>query len=82
MSPLNFWNLKNVSKNIKDKILMDGDFVDMPKFGNSLNKMLDAYPDGVPETLIKKALHLTQKELDDIYNCAIIKLRHGFKVDQ
>lgn len=83
-SLLKYWSLKSVNKNItvKEKILQDQDFIDMPKYGNSMKKLLDAYPDGVPEALIKKALHLSQKDLEELYNCAIIKLRHGFKVDQ
>lgn len=60
---------------IKQKIETDPDFINYPKFGNSLRKALDANPDGLPDETIQKMLLMTQEEIDKEFESAIIKLR-------
>lgn len=57
------------------RIDTDEDFVLSPKHGNSLRKLMDEYPDGVPDSLICKALDLSTSELQVTYERAIVKLR-------
>lgn len=60
------------------KIARDHDFINAPKYDNSLKKFLDQNPDGAEDDeVICKALCITQKELEDMYQCAILKLREG-----
>lgn len=64
-----------LEKTTKDKIKEDSDFIDSPKFNNSLAELLHKYPDGAPDGLICKVLHLDTKQLDRLYKSAILKLR-------
>lgn len=60
---------------IKEKINNDPDFINYPKFGNSLKKALEANPNGLPDETIQKMLLMTQEEIDNTYESAIIKLK-------
>ncbi len=60
-----------------NKISRDSDFINSPKHENSLKLFLEQYPDGAPDAAICKALCITQKELDELYANAILKLREG-----
>lgn len=57
------------------RIWSDPDYIDAPKYGNSLHKMLKDYPRGVPNRVACKALQITPEELQSIYESAIVKLR-------
>lgn len=59
------------------KISRDFDYIHAPKHSNSLREFLDYYPDGAPDSVICKALCITQQELEDLYKSAILKLREG-----
>lgn len=59
------------------KITRDKDFINSPKHENSLRKFLDQYPSGADDDQICKALCMTKKELEETYQCAILKLREG-----
>ena len=69
-----------MKKNRDPRIETDSDFIVAPKHGNSLNKLLENNPDGVPDSVICKALQLSQEEIDKIYETAIMKLR-GVMID-
>jgi hypothetical protein len=60
---------------IKEKIENDPDFINYPKFGNSLKKAMDANPNGLSDETIQKMLLMTQEEIDTTYESAIMKLR-------
>jgi hypothetical protein len=78
-----FWSLKNVVK--KDQIFRierDLDYINSPKYDNSLTKLLSCHPNGVSDHVICKVLCITQRELDNIYESAIMKLREGMGVDE
>lgn len=59
------------------KLTRDKDFINSPKHENSLRKFLDQNPDGSTDSVICKALCMSQKELEETYQCAILKLREG-----
>ena len=66
-------------KMLKNKIMEDEDFVYCPRLGNSLKKMIEKHPDGIDDERIQKALLLSAKELEEIYESAIKKLRDAFQ---
>jgi len=59
----------------KHKIMQDDDFIDHPKFKNSLKKLIEKYPDGVPNDTIAKVLDMTEEEVESTYQSAIEKLK-------
>lgn len=65
---------------IKKKIDNDEDFIYCPRLGNSLKKLLEKNPDGVPDSRITKVLLISQKTLNNIYESAIKKLRSSIKL--
>jgi len=64
------------------RISIDPDYIHSPKHENSLRILLDQNPEGVNDAMICKVLCLTQKELDDIYESAILKLKEGMDRDE
>lgn len=64
----------------KHKILNDEDFIDYPKFKNSLSKLIEKYPDGVDTETIAKVLNMTEKEVEETYMSAIQKLKDNLGV--
>lgn len=63
------------------RIDTDPDFVDSPKHNNSLKRLVSEYPNGVPDHIIRRALRLTQEEVDAVYSRAILKLRESLRDD-
>lgn len=59
----------------KLKLMEDEDFIDYPKFKNSLKKLIDKYPDGVENETIAKVLNMTEEEVEETYQSAIKKLQ-------
>jgi hypothetical protein len=64
----------------KHKILNDEDFIDYPKFKNSLSKLIEKYPDGVETETIAKVLNMTEEEVEETYMSAIQKLKDNLGV--
>ena len=64
------------------KISEDEDFIDCPKMKNSVNKLIEKYPDGVDDEYIAKVLNLDSTEqVEEIYQSAIQKYRKALKVN-
>lgn len=70
-----------IKDDIKKKILEDRDFINVKRYDFSLKKLLESYPDGVPEELICRALDMTSKEVHDTYLRCVVKLKNAMKVD-
>jgi len=66
-------------KTLRKKIQEDPDFIYCPRLGNSLKKLVDNNPDGIDDERIEKVLLLSAKEVEDIYNSALEKLRRSLK---
>lgn len=64
----------------KHKIQNDEDFIDYPKFKNSLSKLIEKYPDGVDTETIAKVLNMTEEEVEETYQNAILKLKNNLGV--
>lgn len=57
------------------KIENDSDFVMSKKHENSLLRLLQEYPEGVPDKLICKVLQISPEEFQKHYECAIIYMK-------
>jgi hypothetical protein len=68
-----YWSLKYVARD--ERIDTDDDFVVAPKYGNSLKELIKHYPNGVPQSVICRALGITNEQYEKIYSSAILKLR-------
>ena len=67
------------------KLNKDEDWIDYPKYKNSIKKLLrnKKYMNGVPDnSVIAKALMMTEKEVEETYQSAIAKLRHQLVQDE
>jgi hypothetical protein len=55
-----------VSKNneVKVKIATEEDFINYPKFSNSIKKLMAKYQDGVEDEVIAKALMIPKEEVE------------------
>jgi len=63
------------------RIEHDDDFVFVKRFGYSLNKLLERYPDGAPNRVIAQALLTTEEDVETQYDRIIRKLRRKMKVE-
>ncbi len=53
------------------------DFIDAPAYNNSLRALMEAYPDGVPDTIICKVMHMSPETLENTYKKALNKLKNS-----
>lgn len=63
------------------KIAEDPDYVNIKRFGNSLNKVLERYPEGAPTKVIAQAMLMTEQEVEEMYQKVVVKLRRALKVE-
>jgi DNA-directed RNA polymerase specialized sigma subunit len=64
----------------KRKIYEEEDYIDHPKYKNSLAKLIEKYPDGVDDETIAKVLNISEEEVEEIYQSAIEKLKANLGV--
>lgn len=64
----------------KKRIESEEDFIVYPKMGNSVNKLLARYPDGVEDSVIQKCLMMTPEEFETKFQAALVKLRESMGV--
>jgi hypothetical protein len=57
------------------KLKKDPDFVVAPRFGNSLQRLVERFPEGVPDDVCAKALNLTTEEVEQLYQKTVRDLR-------
>jgi len=69
-----------VSEVKKNKILEEDDYIDYPKFKNSIKKLIEKYPDGVDNDVISKVLLISKEEVEEAYSSAIKKLQDSLGV--
>lgn len=72
-----------MSKNneVKIKIQEEEDFINYPKFSNSLKKLIAKYPDGVEDEIIAKALMIPVEEVQGRFAKYIAEARRRMGVD-
>jgi hypothetical protein len=66
--------------NLKKKILNDEDFIYCPRLANSLERLMEKHPNGLGDERICKILLMSQEELDETFESAILKLRESLGV--
>lgn len=64
----------------KSRIMQDEDFVDYPKFKNSIKKIKEKNPDGINDEIIAKILQITPEELETLYSNSLKKIRQHLGV--
>ena len=64
----------------KRKINEDEDYIDYPKFKNSVKKLIEKYPDGVSDETIAKVLLMSEEEVNEIYLSSIEKIKDKLEV--
>ena len=69
-----------MSEEKKHRILTEEDYIDYPKFKNSLKKLIEKYPGGVDNETIAKALMMSEEEVEATYNSAIEKIKDDLGV--
>ncbi len=74
-----YWSF-HMTEEKKRKINEEEDYIDYPKFKNSIKKLIDKYPDGVENDVIAKVLNLTEEEVEKTYAGAIKKLQDSLGV--
>ena len=65
-----------------DKIDKDPDYINCPKFGNSIKQLLEKFPDGVPDEYIAKVMGMDVEDVKKIYTKILAKLRKNLKIIQ
>lgn len=66
----------------KKLVAEDPDYVAMKRFENSLEKLLERYPDGCPDKVIAQALMVSEEEVEEMYQKAVLKLRMVMGVEK
>lgn len=56
----------------------DPDAVCMARYGCSLKRVMERFPDGVPDAVAAKALNISEREYQEVVNNAVAKLRAKF----
>lgn len=54
----------------------DSDWIAVKRFDFSLRKLLDRYPDGVPNRVIAQALQMSEENIEEMYQKLLVKLRN------
>jgi hypothetical protein len=57
------------------KLKKDPDFVIAPRFGNSLERLMERFLDGVPEDVCATALNLLPEEVEQLYEKTVKDLQ-------
>ncbi len=64
----------------KHKLIQEEDYIDCPKFNNSIKQLIEKNPDGVDDETIAKVLNMTPQEVEETYQNAIKKLKKSLEV--
>lgn len=65
---------------IRNKIENDDDFINYPRFNNSIKKLMLKHPNGVKTETISKALGMSPEEVESTFQAAITKLKKIMKI--
>lgn len=64
----------------KHKLTQEEDYIDCPKFNNSIKKLIEKNPDGVDDETIARVLGISTEEVEQTYQNAIKKLQKILKI--
>lgn len=63
----------------KLRLTEEEDFIDCPKFNNSIRQLIEKNPEGVDDETIAKVLNMTAEEVEKTYQNAIKKLQKSLE---
>lgn len=63
----------------KLKLTQEEDYIDCPKFNNSIKQLIDRNPDGIDDETIAKVLNMSVDEVEKAYQNAINKLKKSLE---
>lgn len=66
---------------VQTAIHQQPDFVNLKRYDYSLEKVMEAFPDGCPDKVIAAGLDLTEEQLKALSDSITLKLRTLMKVD-
>lgn len=64
---------------VKLRLETEPDFVNLKRYGYSLERVMDRYPDGVPDRLVAQALCMSEEEVEEFYEEVVLKLREKIR---
>lgn len=65
----------NNDRDMKSRINNDEDFINYPRYGNSIRNLVENNPNGVDNKKISKALMISEQEVEDAFRSALVKIR-------
>jgi hypothetical protein len=68
------------SDDIARRLRTEADFVNIKRLGYSLEKLMERYPDGVPDKVIASALGITEDEVEILYASTVELLQKSLKI--
>lgn len=71
--------VKKTETNSKDQILNNPDYIQSPRYKNSIKSILEAYPEGLDNKTIARILMMSEEELEKTYQEAIKELQKSLK---
>ena len=74
--------LKLTKEQIKEKIDTETDFINITRYGYSLQTLLQKHPNGVDNAVIAKALDSTPEEVEKLFIQAIEKIQFLMKIGE
>jgi len=63
------------NRTILQKIETDEDFINYPRYGNSIKNLIENNPNGVDNKKISKALMMSEKQVEETFLSAVVKIR-------
>lgn len=67
---------------LRQRIDTERDFVALPRYGNSIQRVIDKFPNGVPEHLTARALRMSPRQLQMLWGRILRKLRVVLDVEE
>jgi hypothetical protein len=64
----------------KLKLTQEEDYIDCPKFNNSIKQLIEKNPEGVDDETIAKVLNMSVEDVEKTYQNAIKKLKKSLEV--
>jgi hypothetical protein len=68
-------NGSQLSTDLVDRIKFEPDFISLKRFGFSIKKLKERYPEGVPDHISAQALDLDPQEFQEQYREIVEKLK-------
>lgn len=63
-------------------MMSDPDFVYLKRYGYSITKAVDAFPEGCSDRVIAQALGIQEDQVQRMYQEIIVKIRNSLKIEE